>query len=102
MKYILIDNDNYDGCTKLKQLGKVIRFYTKKQIKKMYPNKNYKVVGEIGNKEGYKISTAYTIDGTEINVYSKGSHNKLFEKCIGYIEIEDNIFLALVGSILHT
>lgn len=101
VKYILQEKENYEGSINIKHLGKIIRFYTKKQIRRMYPNRNYKVIGEIGNKEGHKINTVYTTDGTEISIYKKGSHNILIEKCIGYVEVEENIFLALISGILH-
>lgn len=101
MKYVFLNKDNYEGSIELKGTGRTVRFYTKKQIRRMYPNRNYIVAGEVGNRQGVRITAVDTGDGTSVNVYRKGSHNKLLEKCIGYIVIDDNIFLALIVSIFH-
>ncbi len=91
---------NYAGKIHRKNYNTTIEFYTKKQMKAIYPNKNYRVVGEIGNKTGVQCGVAENLDGKPFPIYKEKTHNKVTEAVVGYIAVDDNIFLAVVINVL--
>ncbi len=99
MYYHIINREEYKGKIVLNHCDYVIRYYTKKQIRNLYPNKNYKVVGEIGNTSGSKINSAYTTEDKVTDVFCKGSYNRILDQSVGFAEIEDNIYLAIVKNV---
>lgn len=100
MEYKIINKLNYAGKLKNIQLGTEISFYTKKQMKVIYPNKNYRVEGEIGNKTGIQCGVAESLNGQPLPVYKEKTFNKFKEKVVGFIAIDEHSYLAVVKNIL--
>jgi ssDNA-binding Zn-finger/Zn-ribbon topoisomerase 1 len=69
-------------------------------MKTFYPNKNFRVVGEINNKTGIQCSTVDNLDGKPLPVYKEKTHNKLTESVAGYTAVDDHTYLAVVKNVL--
>lgn len=100
MDFEIINKPNYAGKIITKKYGAHIKFYTKQQMKEIYPNKNYRVVGEIGNKTGIQCGTAANFNIQPLSVYKERTHNRLTEGVIGYTAVDDNSYLAVVKNVL--
>ena len=100
MDYQMINKSNYEGKILCKSYKTAILFYNKKQMKTFYPNKNFRVVGEINNKTGIQCSTVDNLNGKPLPVYKEKTHNKLTESVVGYTAIDDHIYLAVVKNVL--
>jgi hypothetical protein len=96
----IIKKSNYGGKIHNKQYDTTITFYTKKQMKIIYPNKNYIVEGEIGNVTGVQIHVAENLDSKPLPVYKIKSHNKFTEAVVGHTSVDDNKFLSVVKNVL--
>ena len=96
----MINKPNYEGRTPCKNYQTAICFFTKKQMKRLYPNKNYRVVGEINSKTGVHSGTVDNLDHNPLPVYKIQTHNKLTESVVGYAAVDDNIYLAVVKNVL--
>jgi len=91
---------SYERKIHIKDYNTTIKFLSKKQMKTIYPINNYRVVGEIGNKTGTQCGAAENLDGKPLPIYKEKTHNKLTEAVVGYTEVDENIFLAVVENIL--
>ena len=100
MEFKIIKKLNYAGEMNIRQYEITIEFYTKKQMKTIYPNKNYRTVGEIGNKTGVQCDTVENLDGKPLPVYKEKTHNNFMEAVVGYAAVDDNIFLEVVKNVL--
>jgi hypothetical protein len=100
MEFKIQNKLNYAGKIYRKKYGTTIGFYTKKQIKAIYPNKDYRVEGEIGNKTGVQYGVAENLDGNPLPVYKEKTHNKFTEAIIGYAAVDDNTFTGVVKNVL--
>ncbi len=99
MNYIIIDEPGYKGRLNIKPYQSVILYYTNKQMKVHYPNKNFWVVGELNNMTGVQCGTADNLDSKPFPVYRLGSHNKLTEQVVGYVCVDGYRFLAVVKNV---
>ena len=100
MDYKIIDTSKYLGKLTCNKMHTQIRYYTKKQIKSIYPNNNFRVVGEIGNKTGVQCGVAENLDGQPLPVYKEKTHNIFTERAIGFVSVDDNIFILVVKNVL--
>ena len=100
MELKIQNKSNYVGKIHKKKYDTTIGFFTKKQIKAIYPNKNYRVEGEIGNKTGVQCGVADNLDGKPLPVYKEKTHNKFTEAIIGYVAVDDNTFIGIVKNVL--
>lgn len=98
MDYTLKQSRKHLGKYKIKRLKIDATCYTKKQMKEMYPNKDYVKVGEIGNKNGEYVGST-ELCNVKLPVYSVGSYNKLTEKPVGYIEVGKKNYVATVKNV---
>jgi hypothetical protein len=94
----IIDKSDYAGEMIINKYHITLKFYTRKQIKSTYPNKNYRVVGEVGNQTGVQCSTAENLDGQSLPVYKEGTHYWLTESVTGYAAVDDHTYLAVVKN----
>jgi hypothetical protein len=69
-------------------------------MKATYPNKNYRVVGEIGNRTGVQCGVAENLDGQPLPVYKEKTHNMFTESIVGYTAVDDHTYLAVVKNVL--
>jgi len=100
MNYIIINKSNYAGKTLCKNYNAAIKFYTKKQMKTIYPNKNFRVVGEINNNTGVQCGVVELLDRNPLPVYKEKTHNKLTESIAGYAGVDDHTYLVVVKNVL--
>jgi hypothetical protein len=100
MNYKIINQSNYSGKTVDKKSGSTITFYTKKQMKVIYPNQNYMVVGEIGEKNFEKGDGVYNTDGKLLPVQPLKAHDAVTEAVAGYAMVDENKFVAVVKNVI--
>ena len=98
MDYKIINKSNYEGKILCKSYSTSIKFYTKKEMRKLYPNKNFRVVGEINNKTGVQCGTVDNFDGKPVPVYKEKTYNKLTESIVGYTAVDKHIYLAVIRN----
>ena len=97
MKYKVIKKSDYKGKCQLDKIKAPIEFYTKAQMKNIYPNKNYRVEGEIGSsRAGPFIVEAMVSDGQVLPVYGKRTHNRISEEIAGYVAVDEHSYLAVI------
>lgn len=100
MDYKMIEKSVYAGKIHSRQYNITIDFFTKKQMKSIYSNKNYRIVGEIGNTAGVQCATVDNTDGNSLPVYKENTHN-IFTECVkGYAAVDDHTYLAVVKNVL--
>ncbi|MDF2611164.1 MAG: hypothetical protein K0R92_2638 [Lachnospiraceae bacterium] len=80
----------------------IITYYSKHQMKRIYRNEEYEVIGEIGNiaKTYPNQDTILTETGNSIPVFPRGSLKRPFEWVTGYAAIGESTYVAVVKSIL--
>lgn len=98
MNYI-IKQPGYKGRLNIKPYNSVILYYTNKQMRVHYPNRNFWVVGEINNKTGVQCGTVDNLDSMPFPVYRLGSHNKMTEQVVGYVCVDGYRFLAVIKNV---
>lgn len=79
-----------------------IPYYSAKEMRVLYPNENFTVIGEIGSfarppTDGDKFVTE---DGQLLPVLPRGSLKKPFDRVAGYVPVRRDTYLALVKSLL--
>ena len=99
MDYTIIDQPEYGGRLNINIYKSVIYFYTKKQMRGLYPNMTIWVAGEINNKTGIQCGAAENLDAMPFPIYKLGSHNKMTEKVVGYVCVDEFRFLAVVKNV---
>lgn len=100
MEFKIQQKSNYIGKIYRKKYDTTLEFYTNKQMKAIYPNKNYKVVGTMGSKTGIQSGSAENLDGKPLPIYKVNTHNKFTEAVVGYALVNDNFFIAVVKNVL--
>lgn len=98
----IIKRINYAGKMHSKIHNETIEFYTKKQMKTIYPNKNYIDLGEICAISGTKIGQVESLSGQVLPVYQEKTHNRLTEKTMGYIAVDEHSYLSVIKKVLLT
>ncbi|MGX8833674.1 hypothetical protein ACWG0P_05615 [Amedibacillus sp. YH-ame6] len=88
-------NEFIDKRKRIKEIGKV-DYISKKQFKKMYPMENvgYSLVGFIGDGIAEPIGNWKYHD--EIRDYYSFKKKRYFYEIIGYLEVEENIYIAIM------
>jgi hypothetical protein len=81
------------GCCK-------IPYITIKEMKRRHPDESFVIIGEIGNAErapteGAKLCTE---DGKMMPILPRGSFRWPFERVIGYVRVENNSYVAVIGG----
>lgn len=92
-----MENEHYDKSKSIKDCGQV-SYESLNHFKKRYPQDRggYKVVGAIGS-VNKQVKGKWMSDDVEYEYYDlKYSH--FLYGIIGYVEIEENTFVAIVGS----
>ena len=98
MEFVILEKPNYAGKIRCKNINETIQFYTKKQMKTIYPNKNYRIAGEVGNNTGIQCGAAENLDGQPLPVYKVGTHNILTESVVGYTAVDNHTYLTVVKN----
>lgn len=80
-----------------------IPYITVKEMKKRYSGKNFVIIGEIGSISGASenVDWLYVEEGKVIPILPRGSLKRPFERVIGYTQVDEKSFVAVVGGFLH-
>lgn len=80
-----------------------IPYYTSKEMDKRYPDGCFVIIGEIGGlartlPDGDQLCVA---EGKIIPILPRGSFKRPFEWVIGYIQVQENSYVAVIGGCFH-
>ena len=100
MDYKLIKMLDHSGELINRKYHIKLEYYTKRQMKRIYPIMNFRVVGEIGNRTGIQCGAVENLDGNSLPVYKEKTHNILTESIAGYAAVDDHTYLAVVKNII--
>lgn len=98
MNYKIQDRSDYSKELICYEAKVRIRYYSKRQMKDLYPNGNFRILGEIGNKTGIQCIATQNLDGQPLPVYKEKSHNSLTEVIAGYAAVDSHTYLAVVKN----
>lgn len=87
-----------DNDTTLKINDRDIKCYSKKKIKNLYPDGNYKIVGETFEKNKKKKEDIIEIANKELTVSKYGKNSKVIYKIKGYFEVGENEYIVYIKS----
>lgn len=93
-----IKSDNrYSAFYRNDDTGFSVGYYTKKEMKDLFPGGGIRVVGQFGYGKKEDIIGSVTVDGAEEPVYRvRSAANK---KVVGYLELENGTFIAVKKDI---
>lgn len=77
---------------------KEVQCYSKKQLKKLYPNGDYKLVGETRTSKKKAVVSRLKLGEQVADVSVHGCHNRLLNKCVGFARVGADEFVALQVS----
>lgn len=96
MEHRIIPKEDYEGEVKL---GKHrIRCYSPKQMKKMFPEGDYTLVGETASKSKAGKIAELLVENQDFRVSNSGALSRLLFKRSGYIAVEGGKFIAIHTS----
>jgi len=80
----------------------VLHYYPKKKMNEMYPNGGYEIIGEISNgiKKYSEQDIVVTDEGKHIPIFPRGSAIHPLEWTAGYAGIGENIYVAVIKSVI--
>ncbi|MBW7571958.1 hypothetical protein [Caproiciproducens faecalis] len=82
--------------------GSKLPYRTVKEMRKLYPDGNFTVIGEIGGgarppDNGDRLLSG---DGKSLTILPRGSLKKPFEWIAGYVAVNKNTYIAAVRSLI--
>lgn len=79
-----------------------IPYRTVKEMRKIYPNDNFTVIGEIGciARLPNNGDHLFTGNGAAIAISPRGSLKKPFEWVTGYVAVGKDTYLAVIGGLI--
>lgn len=82
--------------------GIKLPYRTVREMKKLYPDENFTIIGEIGGiaKPTKDSEYLFVDDDKIIAILPRGSLIKPFEWIAGYVEVEKDIYLAAIRSLI--
>lgn len=97
---IQTQSDKLRLFTEVYSLSK-IPYFTVREMKRWYPDKNFIIIGEIGSPahasaDGDRL---YVEEGKIIPILPRGSLRRLFEWVRGYAAVQDNCYVAVIGGL---
>jgi hypothetical protein len=99
MEFTLEQRENYAGRCSDRHGSIEFEYYTRRQMRALYPSGGYAVSGEVGFVGKNPIGTAETSAG-KLPVYAAGSHNPWTHSVRGYVAAEGDRFLGVVKNVL--
>ena len=99
MEFTLEQRENYAGRCSDRHGSIEFEYYTRRQMRALYPSGGYAVSGEVGFVGKNPIGTAETSAG-KLPVYVSGSHNPWTHSVRGYVAAEGDRFLGVVKNVL--
>lgn len=92
----IITKRDYDTTIKIND--RHVKCYSKKKLKNLHPDGNYKIVGETFEKNKKRRKDILDIANMKLNVSKFGKNNRILYKRKGYVEVGDNQYIALLKS----
>ena len=92
----IIAKNDYDTTIKINDRD--IKCYSKKKIKKLYPDGNYRIVGETFDKNKNRKEDIIEIADKELIVSKYGKNSKAIYKIKGYFEVGENEYIVYIKS----
>lgn len=92
----IIAKKDYDATVKINDRD--IKCYSKKKIKNLYPDGNYKIVGETFEKNKKQEKDIIVIADKKLIVSEYGKNSKLRYKRKGYFEVGENEYIVYLKS----
>ena len=96
MAYNIWQKLDYDNEIKL--YGEEIECYSPKKMKELYPNKDYKVVGEVRSQNKKEAVERISIGSKARKVAAPDTFNKITNKVVGYVAVGQDEYVALLES----
>lgn len=97
-QWLILPTTDHDRKAKIEK--QELFCYSKKQLDKLYPEKDYFVVGETrANSKKEAIGKLQTGKKEDLLVYAYKSHSRLLNKCVGYARVNSrDEYIALIRS----
>ena len=89
---------DYDKLIRYKNASTELSYYSKKKMRSIYPNRNFQIIGEIANMTGVQSGNVDNLDGQPLPIYKLKSHAFLSETVVGYVAIDDHLYLAVTKN----
>ena len=86
----------YDTQTQLR--GRKIKCFSDRYLKRRYPNGEFTLVGEIGDKKAKSAIGMVQIDHDLYDVVSPGSKNRLLWRTVGYLQVGQGEYVAVMKN----
>lgn len=96
MAYNIWQKLDYDNEVKI--YGEEIECYSPKKMKELYPNKDYKVVGEVRAQNKKEAIERIGIGDKARKVAEPDAFNKILNKVVGYVAVGQDEYVALLQS----
>lgn len=98
MQYHILPTNDHDKKLRYEQID--VYCYSKKQLDKRYPEKNYRIIGEAKPKNKKKELAQLALDAKKdpYIISELGSHSKLLYKRAGYVHVGNNEYVAMLKS----
>ena len=94
--YLLLSTTDHDQKAKIEK--QELFCYSKKQLDKLYPEKDYKIVGETRAKNKKETIAQLKAGEKTLDVSEFKSNSRLLNKCVGYARVNRDEFVALLRS----
>lgn len=84
--------------------GSKLPYRTVKEMRELYPDGSFAVIGEIGSIARFPFSgdLLITKSGNAIPILPRGSLKRPFEWVTGYIAVGQHTYIATIGSLIPT
>ncbi|MBR2587775.1 MAG: hypothetical protein IKD77_01035 [Bacilli bacterium] len=92
----IIAKNDYDTTIKINDRD--VRCYSKKKIKELSPDGNYKIIGETFEKNKKRKEDIIKLANKELVVSKYGENSKVIYKRKGYFEVEENEYIVYIKS----
>lgn len=96
MAYNIWQKLDYDN--EIKIYGEELECYSPKKMKELYPNKDYKVVGEVRSQNKKEAVERIMIGSKARKVAEPGAFNKILNRTAGYVAVGQDEYVALLES----
>lgn len=98
MQYHILPTHDHDKKLRYEQID--VYCYSKKQLDKRYPEKNYRIIGEAKAKNKKEELAQLSLEAKKdpYIVSELGSHNKLLYKRAGYVYVGNDEYVAMLKS----
>ena len=94
--YLLLTTTDHDQKVKLEK--QELFCYSKKQLDKLYPEKDYNIIGEARANNKKEAIAQLRLGQKHYGVSRYKDHGRLLNKCVGYARVSQNEYVALLRS----